>query len=89
MLVALQKLLVCRDAYWKIAGEQMGLDKPWEPYIGQESHKKYVIQTVYGKITCLDTWCQTKNILEFPTPEVRDAFYENFKDLIEACKDLL
>ena len=27
-LNAFQKLLMCRDAYWKIAGEQMGLDKP-------------------------------------------------------------
>ena len=25
------KLRICRDAYWKIAGEEMGLDKPWEP----------------------------------------------------------
>ena len=31
ILSALQKLLVCRDAYWKIAGEEMGLGKPWEP----------------------------------------------------------
>ena len=25
----------------------------------------------------------------FPTEEMRDAFYENFKDLIEQCKELL
>ena len=25
------KLLICRKAYWKIAGEEMGLGKPWEP----------------------------------------------------------
>ena len=79
----------CRDAYWKIAGEQMGLGKPWKPYNGQGSCKKYVIQTVYDDITCLDTWCQTRNILELPTEEMRDEFYENFKDLIEACKEFL
>ena len=28
-------------------------------------------------------------ILTFPTEEMRDAFYENFKDLIEGCKELL
>ena len=27
--------------------------------------------------------------LSFPTEEMRDAFYENFKDLIEQCKELL
>ena len=30
LLNAFQKLLMCRDAYWKIAGEEMGLGKPWE-----------------------------------------------------------
>ena len=84
-----QQLLLCRDTYWKVAGDEMGLDKLWKPYNGQESCKKYVIQTVYGKVTCLDTWCQTRNILEFPTAEIRDNFYENFKELIELCKELL
>jgi hypothetical protein len=28
-------------------------------------------------------------ILLFPTEEMRDAFYENFKDLIEKCKEFL
>lgn len=84
-----QQLLICRDAYWKRAGDEMGLDKLWKPYNGQESCKKHVIQTVYGKVTCLDTWCQTRNILEFPTAEIRDIFYENFKELIELCKELL
>lgn len=27
----LGKLLICRNAYWKIIGEQMGLGKPWKP----------------------------------------------------------
>ena len=25
----------------------------------------------------------------FPTAEMRDVFYENFKELIEKCKELL
>ena len=29
------------------------------------------------------------HILIFPTPEMRNAFYENFNDLIEECKELL
>ena len=27
----LRKLKICRDAYWKISGEELGLGKPWEP----------------------------------------------------------
>lgn len=28
-------------------------------------------------------------ILAFPTAEMRDAFFEDFKELIEQCKELL
>ena len=81
-----QKLLICRDAYWKIAGEEMGLGKPWEPN--------------WGKGACYTICCNTNqivigtdkfrnSILAFPTEEMRDAFYENFKELIEQCKELL
>jgi len=31
----------------------------------------------------------TNKILVFPTVEMRDAFYENFNELIEKCKKLL
>jgi hypothetical protein len=36
-------------------------------------------------------WVQKTNntILAFPTEEMRDEFYENFKYLIEQCKELL
>ena len=82
----LQKLLCCRDAYWKIAGEQMGLDNLWEPAIqdtiwgitrSKDEIEKYSCH--YGKT----------NLLEFPTEEMRDLFFKNFKELIEQCKELL
>jgi hypothetical protein len=31
----------------------------------------------------------TSCILAFPTVEMRDTFYENFKELIDECKELL
>ena len=86
LIVNLQRLLICRDAYWKIAGEQMGLGKPWEPddcqivySIGRDSNRISLCNDMFGGYF----------ILEFPTEEMRDEFYENFKDLIEACKELL
>ena len=33
-------------------------------------------------------WAGNK-ILAFPTAEMRDAFFEDFKELIEQCKELL
>jgi len=86
LLVALQRLLVCRDAYWKIAGEEMGLGKPWEP--DWEGEGWYVIVNHRGDIVTDIQW-HANAILAFPTAEMRDAFYENFKKEIEMCKELL
>jgi hypothetical protein len=87
LLTTFQKLLICRDIYWKIAGEEMGLEKPWEPDWTIYEHK-FCLGTDKGKVIekCVTTG---NRILAFPTAEMRDSFYENFKELIELCKELL
>lgn len=70
-LLALRKLFICRNAYWKIAGEEMGLDKPWKP-----NEDSMIAQ--YGIRPLL-----------FPSKEIYNMFYDNFKDLIKECKELL
>lgn len=90
LIIRFQELIIARDAYWKIAGEQMGLDKPWEPdWTNEEcpdmayiSYDGKSIDKEYGFPCC-------NMILIFPTTEMRDAFYENFKVLIEECKTFL
>lgn len=88
LLFNLEKLLICRDAYWKIAGEEMGLGKPWEPDWSTENERKYVIE-VYCNNVRTNSQGYSNTILAFPTVEIRDTFYENFKELIELCKELL
>ena len=83
----LQKLYICRDVYWKIAGEEMGLGKPWSPN-WHDDEKKYTIEYYYGEIV-KDLSLFVNRIFAFPTKEMRDAFYENFKSEIEFCKELL
>lgn len=85
----LTKLLICRDAYWKLAGKKMGLGKPWEPDWKSPSHDSYpAIKRCDGRV--IKTTIYTHDCpLVFPTSEMRDAFYENFKVLIERCKELL
>ena len=84
-----RKLLICRDAYWKLYGEENGANKPWEPI-----HKEgldvtfYTIYRFNGEIRCGAT-SHRHSILEFPTEELRDIFYANFKSLIENCMELL
>ena len=87
ILQSLQKLLICRDAYWKIAGDEMGLGKPWEPD-WSKNESKYTIEFKLDYIHCSMSWTDSC-IFAFPTKEMRDAFYENFKELIEQCKELL
>ena len=80
----LYRLIICRDAYWKIYGEEDGLDKPWEP----DGNPVYAITRNDGYIVDIVTGGNDE-ILEFPTEEMRDKFYENFKEEIKNCKELL
>lgn len=87
LLYNFQKLLIARDVYWKLYSEEMGLDKPWKPD-WNECSTKYTItfaeNKVYKDISTIFNY-----ILAFPTAEMRDMFYENFKQQIEQCKELL
>ena len=82
------RLIICRDAYWKIAGKWMGLDGSWKPDWNNDTEYKYGLfrlrNDIYKDVSCINP-----TLLTFPTQEMRDAFYENFKDLIEQCKELL
>ena len=81
------KLKVCRDVYWKIAGEEMGLRKPWKPDWNDGKLK----WCMFYSDNCIefDQYKSKHHTLAFPTPEMLDAFYENFKELIVQCKELL
>ena len=88
LMESFYKLLICRDAYWKMAGEQMGLGKPWEPDNNNPDIDLYVIINIYNRAEKA-TYGFQQCVLAFPTKEMRDAFYENFKELINECKSLL
>ena len=79
-LDALQKLLICRDAYWKFAED-------WKPD-WKSSEFKYCLKA-FGEDVVKGTEPSICCILAFPTEELRDAFWNNFKDLIVECKKLL
>jgi hypothetical protein len=63
------------------------LGKPWEPDWNEETDK-FTISNKCNKIY-LNYTAWYAEVLSFPTAEMRDTFYENFKDLIEQCKELL
>ena len=88
LLFHFQKLLICRDAYWQIAGAEMGLGKPWGSDWTNQELLKYCISNVGGKIKTSERYI-VNTILAFPTAEMRDAFKENFDPDIEICKEFL
>ena len=81
------RLLICRDAYWKIAGEEMGLEKPWKPD-WTDHELMYCIKVIGNTLKCVSEM-NIQCILAFPTEEMRDAFKENFDPDIEICKEFL
>jgi hypothetical protein len=81
-----RKLIICRDAYWKIAGEEMGLGKPWE---NSRCEVVYGICREEGDIVKRDDCWGATHLFEFPIREMRDAFKENFDSDIEICKEFL
>jgi hypothetical protein len=79
LLKNFRKLRYVRDAYWKIAGEQMGLGKPWKPDFTNNDEERYSIYTLANKVE--RDFCgvgDVNTILCFPTEEMRDVFLENF-----------
>lgn len=78
-LTEFQKLLVCRDVYWKLLGD-------WQP---SKHEIVYKISRLDGRIIMDDDRFGEEVILEFPTREIRDMFWDNFKSLIEYCKKLI
>ena len=65
----------------------MGLGKPWKPD-WTSFEPKYIIYYESNGI-CFDDVMSTNTLFAFPTEEMRDAFYECFKEEIEFCKELL
>lgn len=75
-----QRLLICRDAYWKLAE---GWDPNWE-----EDDDKYCIGISGDTIQTYKTKHAHK-LLAFPTEEMCDAFKDNFSELIDKCRELI
>ena len=77
-MLALMKLLVCREVY----------RQGWKPNWKDDKEIKYCIERVENYIT-KETYELTAKVLSFQSAEIRDEFLENFRDLIEEAKELI
>ena len=85
LLYDMRRLLICRDTYWKLAED-------WKPDYdsGVDKFGICCYDGVIVKTNAVQHWERHYNkVLDFPTAEMRDAFYENFKELINECKELI
>ena len=82
-----QELINARNAYWKLHGEELGLGKPWEP--NWTSFEGYPAIYMYRYQITLSVARDVHHCLVFPTEEMRDIFYKNFRKDIEECKEFL
>lgn len=73
-------LIEARNAYWKVDGN-------WKPD-WKASEAKYILFNYRGVIDCGSREFDPC-ILAFRTSDIRNEFYRNFKNLIEACKDYI
>ena len=60
----------------------------WKPKWANDYQKKYIICN-YSNIVAKDTVITASHCLSFPTPEMRDEFFDCFKDYLEQAKDLI
>ena len=80
LLNTYQKLLLCRDAYWKLAGD-------WTPD-WKTQDPKFVIAVASDSFE--KQWETThQKVFAFPTAEMRDAFYDAFWYELNLCKNLI
>lgn len=80
-IAALNRLIVCRDAWWKV-------DNNWKPDWDTLDEEEFVIVNIKDEISRTSK-SYLNCILAFRTPEIRDKFFETFRDLIEQCKELI
>lgn len=77
----LRKLIIARDAWWKV-------DNDWKPNWADSDTDKWVIECYYEDIR-VDAYTNTNFILTFRTKEICNKFFDTFRDLIEDCKELI
>ena len=83
LIVSLHKLLICRNAYWKVSGGEYAFDYDLDEVL------YYIYTDEYGDIVKSDDMKGRNCMLCFPTEEAQEAFYENFRTELEICKELL
>lgn len=76
------------EAYSKLIKLRKQWIEEWKPDWANNYQEKYIIGN-YSGVVAKDTLIGSAHCLSFPTPEMRDEFFDCFKDYLEQAKILL
>lgn len=76
------------EAYSKLIKLRKQWIGEWKPNWANDSQEKYVIYNCLG-VVAKDTLINVAHSLSFSTPEMRDEFFDCFKDYLEQAKNLI
>lgn len=76
----LTKLIICRDAYWKLVND-------WKPKYNSFAYVIYYDES--GKLVRGGSNCIFEHLLAFPTPNMTDHFLNKFIKYINPCKKFI
>lgn len=88
ILLAFYTLLLCRDAFWLVAGQELELEGNWKPDIVNGVYTASIINRS-GNVVKDSGFDSENKLLMFHSDEVRNKFLEYFGHLITVCKDLI
>ena len=88
ILQTFYKLLLCRDAFRLVAGQELELEDKWKPDIVNGVYTASIINRS-GNVVKDSGFDSENKLLMFHSDEVRNKFLESFGHLITVCKDLI
>lgn len=88
VLLTFYKLLLCRDAFWLVAGQELKLEGNWKPDIANGVYTASIINRSGNVVKDSGFDCENR-ILMFHSDDVRNKFLEYFGHLITVCKELI
>ena len=88
ILLTFYRLLLCRDAFWFVAGQELELEGNWKPDIVNGVYTASIINRSGNVVKDSGFDCENK-LLMFHSDEVRNKFLESFGHLITVCKELI
>lgn len=83
---SIRRIIICRDAFWKVIGLDKGLDGPWSPDWSDSDYYYCLNFNKEGTYTFLS---DQYHLLAFPNLDVCELFEKKFASLLSHIREML